>query len=123
VLKAAEDSIDDPQALADGVARGGEAGSLAAKLFTARSRVVGGDMARTSARSYLSGLLIGDEVANLPAMLGAEAGMEIGLLGDPELCRYYAAALAQRGMACACHDGDEAVLAGLTALFHSGVRA
>lgn len=123
VLKAAEDSVDDPAALAEGIARGAEPGPLAAKLFTARSRVVGGDMARASARSYLSGLLIGDEVAGLPAMLGADPGMEIGLLGDPELCRYYAAAFAQRGAACAAHDGDAAVLAGLKALHDSGVRA
>lgn len=123
VLKTGEDAVDDADAFAQGVARGAEAGALAAKLFTARSRVVGGDMAKASARSYLSGLLIGDEVANLPAMLGADRQAEIGLLGDPELCRYYAAALGQAGAPCHVHDGDQAVLAGLKALYESRVTA
>lgn len=123
VLKAGDDAVDDPDAFAQGIARGAEAGSLAAKLFTARSRVVGGDMARTSARSYLSGLLIGDEVASLPAMLGADREAEIGLLGDPELCRHYASAFGQTGLTCHAHDGDQAVLAGLKALYESRVQA
>jgi 2-dehydro-3-deoxygalactonokinase len=121
VLKTGDDAVDDPDAFAQGIARGAEPGSLAAKLFTARSRVVGGDMAKASARSYLSGLLIGDEVANLPAMLGADPQAEIGLLGDPELCRHYGAAFGQTGLTCHAHDGDQAVLAGLRALYESRV--
>jgi 2-dehydro-3-deoxygalactonokinase len=120
VLKAEETSPDDPKAFAEGVGRGAEPGALAAKLFSARSRVVGGDMRRSVARSYISGLLIGDEVSTLPALLGAEAGGEIGLLGDEELCRYYAAALDQLGMRTARYDGDQAVLAGLKALYERG---
>lgn len=123
VLKSPDDSPDDPKALAEGIERGAAEGALAAKLFTARSRVVGGDLPKSSARSYLSGLLIGDEVANLPAMLGAGPDAEIGLLGDPELCRYYAAAFGQTGVKCSAHDGDSSVLAGLKALFESRVRA
>lgn len=120
VLKAEESSPDDPEAFAVGVSRGAEPGALAAKLFSARSRVVGGDMARRAARSYISGLLIGDEVSTLPALLGVEAGQQIGLLGDDALCRYYASALDQLGVTAASHDGDEAVISGLKALYDRG---
>jgi 2-dehydro-3-deoxygalactonokinase len=122
VLRSDDDSPDVPAALADGVARGVAPGSLAAKLFTARSRVVGGDMPKASARSYLSGLLIGDEITNLPAMLDAGPDSEVDLLGDSQLCRYYASALQQCGVKSVVHDGDEAVLAGLKALFQEGSR-
>lgn len=120
VLRTEESSPDDASAFADGVGRGAEPGALAAKLFSARSRVVGGDMRRSSARSYISGLLIGDEVATLPALLGAEPGQPIALLGDEELCRYYAVALDQLGVEARTHSGDEAVIAGLRALYDRG---
>jgi 2-dehydro-3-deoxygalactonokinase len=120
VLKSEESSPDEPDAFAAGVDRGAEPGALAAKLFSARSRVVGGDMARSAARSYISGLLIGDEVSTLPALLGAQGGREIGLLGDEALCGYYAAALGQLGMKASRHDGDAAVISGLKALYDAG---
>lgn len=120
VLKTEESSPEDPEAFAEGVGRGAEPGALAAKLFSARSRVVGGDMARSAARSYISGLLIGDEISTLPALAGAETGQEIGLLGDEALCRYYATALDQLGMKASRHDGDGAVIAGLKALYDAG---
>lgn len=120
VLKVEESAPEDPEAFALGVSRGAEPGALAAKLFSARSRVVGGDMRRSAARSYISGLLIGDEISSLPALLGAEAGQEIGLLGDVDLCRYYAAALDQLGTRAQTHDGEQAVIAGLKALYERG---
>lgn len=117
-----EEGEEDPGAFLSGARTGAQAGPLAAKLFTARSRVVGGDMPKSAVRDYVSGLLVGDETANLPAMLGAvDDDNRIDLLGDPALCRLYEAALRDRGVEVETHDGDRAVLAGLTALYRLGM--
>ena len=123
VLKS-DEGPDDPAAFAAGLRTGAEPGPLAAKLFTARSRVVGGDMPKSAVRDYVSGLLVGDETAHLPAMIGAvdDDGV-IDLMGDPALCALYETAFAQRGVRTAVHDGDAAVLAGLTALHRQGAAA
>ncbi|MGZ8406776.1 MAG: 2-dehydro-3-deoxygalactonokinase [Caulobacteraceae bacterium] len=115
VLKT-EEGPEDADAFLAGVERGRAEGALAAKLFSARSRVVGGDMAPGAVRDYLSGLLVGEETARLPVMLGCQ-GSPIDLVGDPELCRFYSVALREGGADVAVHDGDEAVLAGLRALY------
>jgi 2-dehydro-3-deoxygalactonokinase len=117
VLKT-DEGADDPEAFMAGVRTGAEPGPLAAKLFTARSKVVGGDMPKAAVRDYVSGLLVGDETAHLPAMIGAEDddGV-IDLMGDPALCALYETAFEGQGVTSVVHDGDEAVLAGLTALY------
>jgi 2-dehydro-3-deoxygalactonokinase len=112
------DSDDDEAAFDDGLAAAGDGGALASRLFTARARVVGGTMPAEAVKSYLSGLLIGAEVAGLPALLGAPPDEPVTLIGDPGLCRRYRRALEGRGRAVASYDGDEAALAGLKALFN-----
>ena len=116
-----EDGPDDPAAFLRGVGAGAGRGPLAAKLFTARSNVVGGDMPAAGVRDYVSGVLVGDETSSLPAMIGAaDDDRRIDLLGDPSLCRLYETALTELGLTVETHDGDTAVLAGLAALFRKG---
>lgn len=105
----------DGAAFAAGLAAAGNGGALAARLFSARSRVAGGDARAESTPSYLSGLLIGAEIASLPDLLGA-AGAPIVLLGDATLCGLYRQALEKRNMACEIFDGKAAAIAGLLAL-------
>ena len=112
---------DDEAAFDQGLAAAGEGDALAARLFSARSRVVGGDAAPASTPSYLSGLLIGAEVAATPALLGVGPDEPVALLGDPRLCALYARALGRRGVDCAIFDGEAAAVAGLFAL--SGMAA
>jgi len=57
------ESDDDESAFDEGLAAAGDGNALASRLFTARARVVGGDMAPGKVKSYLSGLLIGAEIA------------------------------------------------------------
>ncbi len=111
------DAVESESAFAAGLAAAGDGGALAARLFTARSRVVGGDLPAQSAESYLSGLLIGAEVAATPGLLGVAPGADIALIGDPALCARYERALAAHGHATTAHDGEAAVLAGLAALY------
>lgn len=115
-------AVEDDAAFALGLAAAGDGSALASRLFTARSRVVGGDMAPASAESYLSGLLIGAEVASVPALFGIGAGAPVSIIGDLTLCARYAQAIELRGFRATVFDGEEAVLAGLVALFQ-GVRA
>jgi len=115
VLKARE-SDDDEAAFDTGLAAAGDGGALASRLFTARARVVGGDMPPEQAKSYLSGLLIGAEAAGVPPLLGVPPHAEVALIGDLQLCRLYHRALEARGFVATVHDGEAAVLAGLSAL-------
>lgn len=107
---------DDEAAFDEGVAAAGDGGALASRLFSVRSRVVAGDAAPETTPSYLSGLLIGAEVAAAPAMLGLGEDASIALVGEPALCRWYARALKGAGRTVSVHNGDEAARAGLFAL-------
>ncbi len=119
VLKGAEGEADGP-AFDDGLQAAGDGAALAARLFTARSRVVGGGgLQPAEVRAYLSGLLIGADVASSPPLLRAPEGAPVSIVGDSHLCVQYQRALAHRGVEARVHDGEAAVLSGLTALFHA----
>ncbi|MDD3838456.1 MAG: 2-dehydro-3-deoxygalactonokinase [Phenylobacterium sp.] len=107
---------DDPDAFDEGVVAAGDGGALAARLFTARARVVGQGAPAESTPAYLSGVLIGAETASLPELLGLADETPIALLGDPGLTRWYARALTTRGREVSEHDGEAAAIAGLSAL-------
>jgi 2-dehydro-3-deoxygalactonokinase len=83
--------------------------------------VVGGGCLEESTASYLSGLLIGAEVAAVPRQFGLAADHPIVLLGDPALCGFYSRAFARRGVPCEIFDGKAAAVAGLFALHGLGV--
>lgn len=122
VLKS-EAEANDGAAFAEGLAAAGDGGALAARLFTARARVVGGDKPAESTPSYLSGLLIGAEVAAVPKLLGLAHDAPVSLLGDAMLCGLYGQALAARGVAHDIHDGEAAAIAGLFALWRMEASA
>jgi 2-dehydro-3-deoxygalactonokinase len=107
---------DDEPAFDEGVAAAGDGGALASRLFSARTRVVAGDARADTTPSYLSGLLIGAEVAAAPDLLGIAPEAPVALIGEPHLCRWYARALKGRGRPVSIHNGDEAARAGLFAL-------
>ena len=107
---------DDDAAFDEGVAAAGAGDALAARLFSARARVVGGQAEAASTPSYLSGLLIGAEVAAVPVLLGA-APSQVALLGDPALCTRYARAISRTGVEAEIFDGEAAAIAGLWALY------
>ena len=110
------DSPDDLGAFLEGVRAAGNGDGLASRLFSARARVVADGASQDSTSEYLSGLLIGAEVASAPRLLGAPLDGPVQLIGDVGLCRWYEKALATRGVASHICDGDMAVLAGLKAL-------
>ena len=112
----------DPASFEEGLAFGAADGPLASRLFTVRARMVAPQPENSGleggrAASFLSGLLIGDEVARLPQLLGLREGSSIGLMGEDALCDLYRPALASRGLRVEQAEAEQAVIAGLTALY------
>jgi 2-dehydro-3-deoxygalactonokinase len=89
-----------------------EGDALLNRIYTARSRVAGRGADNATTGAYLSGLLIGAEVAATPRLLDLE-GEPVMLLGDKGLCDRYARALGSRGVETDYADGEAAVRAGL----------
>ena len=114
-LLKSEAPADDDAAFDEGLAAAGAGDALAARLFSARSRVVGGEAEAASTPSYLSGLLIGAEVAATPSLLGS-APSDVTLIGDAALCARYQRALRRAGVDSAIFEGEAAAIAGLWAL-------
>jgi 2-dehydro-3-deoxygalactonokinase len=99
---------DDERWFQDGLARAEAEGGLLHHLFGVRSRGLMGEVPAEGLRSYLSGLLIGHEVAAATQ----DPVDRVYLLGATELGARYAAALARRGIPVEHLDPD-AVVAGL----------
>jgi 2-dehydro-3-deoxygalactonokinase len=92
-----------------GVAEALDGAEILGSLFRIRARHLLGEEEGEPA-DYASGLLIGCDVR---AGLAMHAGGAIALIGRPDLCALYAAALAQAGHATTQLDGAEAFLAGI----------
>jgi 2-dehydro-3-deoxygalactonokinase len=97
---------DGDAGFAHGLARSAEP-TLGA-LFEARAAQLVDGRSPGWARGFLSGLLIGGEVA-----AEAHPGLQPILVGDPKLCSRYGIALKAAGCRSRSIDGDVAVLAGL----------
>ncbi|PQV48712.1 2-dehydro-3-deoxygalactonokinase [Paraburkholderia sp. BL21I4N1] len=78
----------------------GQAGVLAT-IFSSRTLGLTGQLSREQQPDYLSGLLIGHELAGLEAVLmqqqNSVAGQSLRLIGNEALCERYRLALAQFG--------------------------
>jgi 2-dehydro-3-deoxygalactonokinase len=80
-------------------------------LFSARSRVVTGQMPKGDAASYLSGLVLGKDAATAAHLF--DLGGTVPLICAPSLAALYARALAAYDVKTVMIDGDRASLAGL----------
>jgi 2-dehydro-3-deoxygalactonokinase len=112
----AEGPADDVPAFHKGVAAAGDGGGLAVRLFSTRSRVVGGGAPAAETASYLSGLLIGAEIVSAPTLLNIQPTAPIALIGEPALCQSYVKAFEFLGLPAIAYDGGDAALGGLRAL-------
>jgi 2-dehydro-3-deoxygalactonokinase len=107
-----EVSVDSP-ALMHGLdfVRANAEADLLHLLFSTRSRVVTGEMAKADAASYLSGLVLGKDVATALKLFGARGPVQ--LICTPALAALYGRVLKAYDMGSAVIDGDQAALAGL----------
>ena len=108
---------DDPAAFDDGVAAAGDGGALSARLFGLRGLTLRGGLAAASASAWLSGLLIGAEIAALRPFLAEPDDGPVVLIGEGALVGLYARALAACGAACEIAVGETPALAGLEAIW------
>lgn len=100
-------------AFAKGLDEHKRAGGLLHHLFSARSRHVQGELTPLEIPSYLSGLLIGHEVAS---MAERASRAEVLLVCAAALRQPYARALAAQGLASRWIDARAASIAGLRAV-------
>ena len=96
----------------EGLARAAEGGHLLGTLFSARSMQLRAGRSHDWALGFLSGLIIGREIAEASARFPTLR--EIALVGDPGLAARYVRALDAYGIAATIHDGDACAIAGLT---------
>ena len=108
--------VDDLAAFDEGLVAADDGGALAARMFSTRTRVVGLGKPAGEMASYLSGVLIGAEVAAAAVALGVDPAGQVDLLGEPALGVLYQRALTRRGVEVSVHDGGEAAVTGLWAL-------
>jgi 2-dehydro-3-deoxygalactonokinase len=92
------------EAFRRGVRRSRDRGGLLHHLFGTRALGLVGELAEEETDGYLSGLLIGHEV-RAAVEDGAAAGA-VHLAGSDTLCRLYALAFAEYGVAHRLHDPD-----------------
>jgi 2-dehydro-3-deoxygalactonokinase len=85
-------------------------------LFSVRARQLLANVAREDNLAYLSGLIIGGEIAAARAMGSLPAGAAVRIVAAPALARAYTAALTIAGLNAEPRDGSELVLAGLAHL-------
>jgi 2-dehydro-3-deoxygalactonokinase len=106
----------DPVAFLQGIDRTqsrSEAGqSLLGNAFSTRVKSLFNQLQPTQAASYLSGLLIGDELA----AMRLQAGSEVIVIGSATLCERYTLALAHLGLQTR-HMGNQAAWAGLHSIY------
>lgn len=100
-----------------GLEAAGDGRALSARLFSARARVVAGGADPQTTASFVSGLLIGAEVAATPELIGAQPDEAVTVIGEPVLCALYARAISRRGWTAEVVDGEAAAVAGLFSLW------
>ncbi|MFQ5972917.1 MAG: 2-dehydro-3-deoxygalactonokinase [Alphaproteobacteria bacterium] len=106
-----EGAADDAVAFDRGLARAGDGGGLLNHLFGVRAEGLFGVLAPGSLRSYLSGILIGHEIAGILAM--APGLREISVVGAADLTARYRHGLRRHGIAVEVIDGEAAAARGL----------
>lgn len=99
-----------------GVDHGLAHGDLLAELFSVRARVLLGQAAKEDAASYVSGLLIGNEVS---IGLGRRREPIIPVIGTAALAERFAVALDRAGRTARIVDGEDAFVAGMIAIMEA----
>lgn len=111
-----EGDASDPAAFAKGVDRALADPAISALLFTVRTEGLFDEIAPTALADYLSGLLIGAEIAR-----GADgAAGPIAIIAEAALAERYTAAFVRAGVVDTTRiDGNDAAAAGLWAIGNS----
>ena len=111
---ARDEAAFDAAAFQLGLSRAGHAGGVLHALFEGRSRHLYAGLAAEQVGSFLSGVLIGEEVH---AMRAARPALErVLLVGAENLRQSYTQSLEQVGLSVVAIDSDAATIAGVLAI-------
>ncbi|OYU33860.1 2-dehydro-3-deoxygalactonokinase [Novosphingobium sp. PASSN1] len=102
---------DEPQGFVDGLDRAANGGGLVGSLFEARAQQLRGGRSASWALGFLSGLVIGNEIADMRGGLGPEDA--VVLIGTAELTERYGQALQRFGVTAKAMDGAACAMRGL----------
>ena len=111
------EQTDSTDAFDAGLTRGLNAPALLPQLFEVRASHVLGSLPREQVSEFLSGLLIGSEVATMTADVAAQ--QVITLVASPALARRYQRAFAAIGREVQVIDGEQAFQAGIRSIAHA----
>ncbi|HFK4761015.1 TPA: 2-dehydro-3-deoxygalactonokinase [Citrobacter farmeri] len=109
--RALPEQQDDSAAFVKGVLTAQAGVPFSHLIFSARTRRLNGELEPSSIHSYLSGLLIGNELS------GMSAEKESWLVGSPALCKRYRFAADALQIPLRIADGDTCFLQGMGALY------
>lgn len=109
------EQLPDSATFTQGLAQGFNDSNIMRCLFETRAAHVLGRLKRNSVSEWLSGLLIGNEVAQMQQQYPLAAGERITVIGNPKLVARYTQALEMAVMPYQVLDGDHA--------FQSGIRS
>ncbi len=98
---------DDKSAFISGVLAARQDPVLSRLLFSVRTRLLAGLLPAVAVHSYLSGLLLGAELAGLPA------DTQAWVIGTPALCKRYQLAAQHLDIHLEFADGDDCFIAGM----------
>jgi 2-dehydro-3-deoxygalactonokinase len=101
--------VEPTEPFREGVRRGLGGAGLTAELFETRARVLLGRASAEESGSFVSGLLIGEDVR---VGLEQKSDLPVVVMGRPELTELYAAALTEASVEVSEMDGELAFLAG-----------
>ncbi|MGK2907903.1 MAG: 2-dehydro-3-deoxygalactonokinase [Desulfuromonadales bacterium] len=115
ILASDAEAADDPEAFGLGLAASADADyGLLHRLFSARTRVLDNALRPDQMSSYVSGLLIGHELAESASF--REPGEAVVLIGAETLCSRYREALLHFGTECLLLESSDAACSGVAAL-------
>jgi len=106
-----EEPADEAAGFAEGLDRSADGGGLLGSLFETRAQQLRGGKTPAWAGGFLSGLVIGSEIADMRAADGLPD--HVVLIGADALTARYTVALTRFGVAARALDGDACVLRGL----------
>jgi 2-dehydro-3-deoxygalactonokinase len=106
----------DPQAFTRGLEIGLNEDHILRCLFETRAAHVLGKLDKSAVSDWLSGLLIGNEVAQMQRQYPLPAGTALTVIGNSKLGERYAQALNMAGMRYQLLDGDRAFQAGIRSI-------
>ena len=108
--KASKEDADKAFDLGLSVAKTGGAGDLTHQIFATRTMGLTERLPKEALSHYLSGLLIGNELAAATRDLQKDASLPLIMIGDGKLCDLYKRALASFGIECTAQFDNTAYI-------------